>query len=163
MEIEIQVWKHDGRAHWRHPSTLTREDDGFMMTFTPEGTPFTNLKGAGHAQESWTSYYWPDRWYNVVQFTANDEHPAGWYCNVAAPPTLVDGVLSYVDYELDLMVYPAADGMTWELLDEDEFEEACERCRYDEALIARCRAAVDELIAMIEAREYPFDQLQTPE
>ncbi len=163
MDIEIQVAKHDGRAHWRHASTLLSEDNGFLMTYTPVGTPFTNMKGAGTSAESWTSYYWPDRWFNVVQFTANYEHPAGWYCNVASPATLDNGVLSYIDYELDLMVYPTAEGMTWELLDEDEFEEARSRCSYDEALVARCRAAVEQLIVMIEAREYPFDQLQTPE
>lgn len=162
MDIEIRVFKHDGRTHWRHASTLLHEDNGFMMTHTPVGTSFTNLKGAGESAESWTSYYWPDRWFNVVQFTANEAHPAGWYCNVASPATLDDGILSYVDYELDLMVYPTRNGMTWELLDEDEFDEACERCGYDEELVTRCRNAVEQLIAMIEARAYPFDQLPAP-
>lgn len=162
MDIEIQVAKHDGRAHWRHASTLLREDNGFLMTHTPKGTPFTNMKGVGVSAESWTSYYWPGRWFNVVQFTANAEHPPGWYCNVASPAKLEGGILSYIDYELDLMVYPTPEGMTWELLDEDEFEEACTLCDYDEALVARCRAAVQQLIGMIEAREYPFDQLPWP-
>ena len=48
-------------------------------------------------------------------------------------------------------------GLMHRLMDEDEFEAARGRYAYDEALVARCYAAVDELVRMVEAREFPFD------
>ena len=108
--------------------------------------------------EDWSGHFWPDRWFNVIRYSANERHPAGWYCNIASPATLDGSTLTYIDYELDVRVFASPDGgLQWVLLDEDEFEEARARYGYDDDLVRRCHDAVDQIIAMVKAREFPFD------
>jgi len=64
----------------------------------------------------------------------------------------------YTDLQLDVRVFVGPDG-TWShrLLDEDEFEAARAKYAYPDDLVARCYSAVDELIALVEKRAFPFE------
>jgi protein associated with RNAse G/E len=63
----------------------------------------------------------------------------------------------YCDLQLDVRAYWEDGNLRYEVVDEDEFEEARERLRYPEALVGECRAAVDEIVGLIERREFPFN------
>lgn len=102
-----------------------------------------------------TEYYWTDRWYNIFRFS----HPSGvlrnYYCNVNMPPELKDGVLSYVDLDIDILVAP---DRSFRILDEDEFRSNAAHYGYPEDVRRNVRDAVDELVEMIEAGQFPFDR-----
>ncbi|PYS88342.1 MAG: hypothetical protein DMF62_10110 [Acidobacteria bacterium] len=99
-------------------------------------------------------YYWLDRWYNVFRF----EHPDGrfrnFYCNINTPPTFENGVLDYVDLDLDLIVWPDGNVV---VLDEKDFAENAAKFDYPNDVRANALKALDELKRMIEDREFPFD------
>jgi uncharacterized protein len=77
--------------------------------------------------------YYSQRWYNIFEIHSKvDGSLKGWYCNVTRPAVFGDGVISYVDLALDLLVFP--DGRQL-VLDEDEF--AVLRISDDEKEIAR--------------------------
>jgi protein associated with RNAse G/E len=158
MNIEVRAHKHDGTSHLRYAARQLEPGAGAHRTYSPPGTELFSKKGIELAAEDLYGHFWPDRWFNVLRYTANEAHPAGWYCNVASPATFDDASISYVDYELDIRVLVGSDGaLEWHLLDEDEFEEARLLYGYDDELVQHCREAVEQLIAMIEAREFPFD------
>jgi protein associated with RNAse G/E len=158
MDIEIQAFKHDGSLHLRYSAEWLSEAPIVIQTLSPRGTAATGSKGQGEMGEDWHGHFWPDRWFNIVRYSANERHPAGWYCNVASPANLDGTILRYTDYEIDVRVQVGENGdLEYRILDEDEFEEARIRYNYDEALVARCRAAVDQIIAMVKAREFPFE------
>jgi protein associated with RNAse G/E len=73
---------------------------------------------------------------------------------VNVPPTFVEGVLSYVDLDLDILVEP---DFSYRILDRDDFEQSVELYRYPEEVQTNALSAVDELVAMIEARQFPFN------
>jgi hypothetical protein len=51
-----------------------------------------------------------------------------------------------------------SDGVwTYALVDQDEFEVARERYAYPDEVVARCYGAVDEVIALVESRAFPFE------
>ncbi len=63
--------------------------------------------------------FYTDRWYNIFEIhDRDDDHLKGWYCNIGCPAEITPGTVSYVDLELDLLVFP--DGRQF-VLDEDEF------------------------------------------
>jgi protein associated with RNAse G/E len=163
MDIEIRALKHDGTQHLSYRGSVLSRDDKLTRTHTPPNAPLIGSKDDVTRENLW-GHFWSDRWFNVICYDANALHPAGWYCNITSPAASDGDVISYVDYELDVRVLMRSDGsLEWFVLDEDEFEEACTHYGYDEALILRCRAAVDAIIAMVEAREFPFDEPpQTP-
>lgn len=100
-----------------------------------------------------TEYYWLDRWYNVFRFSDPDNILRSFYCNINLPPKFTDGVLSYVDLDVDVLVAP---DFTYQVLDWDEFEVNATRYNYSEQLRSETTKALDELVSLIETRTFPF-------
>ncbi len=100
-------------------------------------------------------YYWLDRWYNIFRFSEPDGKFRNFYCNIAMPPTFEDGVLDYVDLDIDVIVWP--DGQV-ETLDEDDFAANSERFNYPESVRTNARSALADLRRLIKTREFPFDR-----
>ncbi len=83
----------------------------------------------------------------------------GYYCNIATPLEFDGETVHYVDLQLDVRVFAdAAGSLTHRLMDEGEFEEARQRYAYEDELVSRCHSAVDELVRMVETREFPFGE-----
>ncbi len=99
-------------------------------------------------------YYWLDRWYNVFRFHEPDGSFRNYYCNINMPPTFENGVLDYVDLDIDILV---AKNRTYSILDSDEFEESAVRYNFSNDLRVKVNGAVNELIEMIEQCQFPFD------
>jgi protein associated with RNAse G/E len=156
--IDIYATFWDGAPHWQHPARLVAEDYGLWVTETSAGLQIVRDSGASVYEDPFDTRacYWPDRWYNVIRLVRPGRGLVGWYCNVATPAIFDGSTLSYVDLQLDVFVR-AGDTLTHELRDEDEFLEACERYRYSEEVIRTARAAVDELVGLVQRRDFPFD------
>ena len=156
--VQIVATNYDGSPHWSHPARLLRADDTIVITATSAGLPIERAAGAFTSPFDTRGHYWPDRWFNVIRLEEPGRGLTGYYCNIAAPVKLEGDRVCYVDLQLDVRVYLGEDGgLTYAVLDEDEFEAARVRYGYDEALVANCRRAVKQVIAMVEAREFPFD------
>lgn len=77
-----------------------------------------------------------------------------YYCNISMPPEFADGVLTFIDLDLDLIRRPDED---WTLVDEDEFLENSVKLNYPEEVIARAREETENLFERIKSGTYPFD------
>ena len=99
-------------------------------------------------------YYWPDRWYNVFWFHEPDGSFRNYYCNINMPPTFENGVLDYIDLDIDIFV---AEDRSYTILDTDEFDETALIHGFSDELRKKVSEAVEELVAMIEQRQFPFD------
>lgn len=99
-------------------------------------------------------FYWLDRYYNVFRFHEPDGSLRNFYCNINLPPTFSDNVLDYIDLDIDVLVWPAFD---YEILDLDDFEENARVFNYPEEVRNKAMQTLDELIAAINTREFPFD------
>ncbi len=102
-------------------------------------------------------YYWLDRWYNVFRFSRPNGELRNYYCNVNVPPSLNGGILSYVDLDLDILVAP---DFSFQILDAKDFERNAEIYGYDDEIRANAQRALEELVAMIEKRSFPFNDKQ---
>lgn len=160
--IRVSARNFDGSIHWEHPAWLVEAKDGLVITRTQAGLEVASERGPYISPYDTRGHYWPDRWFNVIRL--EEPGPAsgsgrlnGFYCNVATPIEFDGATVRYTDLQLDVRVYAEAHGFCYDVLDEDEFEAARERFRYAADLVRRCRAAVDELIGLIEARAFPFE------
>ena len=127
------------------------------MVETAAGLEVATTRGPWHSPYDTLGHYWTERWFNAIRLEEPGKGLFGWYCNIATPAKLDGDDLSYVDLQLDVRVYAEAAGLRYEVLDEDEFEAARARFRYPNELVARCRGAVDEVIALVTARAFPFN------
>ncbi|MGZ5437815.1 MAG: DUF402 domain-containing protein [Pyrinomonadaceae bacterium] len=100
-------------------------------------------------------YYWFNRWYNIFRFLRNDGDTRLWYCNINTPPKLENGVLSYIDLDIDVLVQP---DFTYQVLDIDEFEQNAKLFGYPDEVRRDVQRAIAEVTSLIEARQFPFTE-----
>ncbi len=97
-------------------------DADSIVTVSPIGSEMQDQKRGiiriGHIMRS---YYWFDRFYNLIELFDAQGNLAQIYINIASPPYPEEGGLCFKDYELDVFRNPSSPA---ELLDEDEFAEA---------------------------------------
>ncbi len=94
-------------------------------------------------------YFWLDRWYNIFRF----HEPAGelrnFYGNIAMPPKFENGILDYVDLDIDVLISP---DFTPTILDRDEYERNAVTFGYAAEVKANVEGALKELLEVFETR-----------
>ena len=120
-EVTVVKLNFQGQEAWRYPGeVLQRTSNSIViqayfnrgdMLF--HGLPF-------HRGDRFVETYYSDRWYNIFEMHAReDDALRGWYCNITRPAHITNGLITYVDLALDLLVFP--DGRQL-VLDEDEYD-----------------------------------------
>lgn len=152
--ILVRTYKYDGSAHRSWTAKVLRRQGPLIVidaTFSDEVVH--DLIGTIAIGTHSLEYYWLDRWYNVFRFAHPDGRLRNYYCNVSVPPTFDGEILSYVDLDLDILVEP---DFTHQILDVEDFEANAKLYRYSAEVEANARQAIEELVRMIETREFPF-------
>jgi protein associated with RNAse G/E len=154
--IIVRVLKYDGTEYRRWNGRVSGCDRSLLILDAEfEHHVRHHLLGDIRRGTRTIEYYWLDRWYNVFRFLNDNDETQLYYCNINMPPTFADGTLSYIDLDIDILVQP---DLAYEVLDLDEFEKHAELFGYDIETNRQARAAVDELISMIETRQFPFGE-----
>lgn len=154
--IAVCAYKFDGVLHRRWTAELIRRD-GPLLLFDAKFAEEVNhdLLGTIAVGTHSLEYYWLNRWYNIFRFAQPDGQLRNYYCNVNQPPKFDGKTLSYIDLDLDILVAP---DFSYQILDTEDFETNAKRYGYTQEIQANARRAVDELVAMIETRAFPFGE-----
>jgi uncharacterized protein len=152
--ILVRTYKYDGSEHRSWPAQVLRQEGSLIVLDAKFADEVVHdllgiIAGGTHSLE----YYWLDRWYNVFRFAQPNGELRNYYCNVNMPPTFDGEILSYVDLDLDILVEP---GFSYRILDVGDFETNAQRYGYPDDVQTNARQAVDELVRMIQTREFPF-------
>src|SRR5438105_4202640 len=153
-QISVRVLKYD-RTEYRRWNAKLSQHNGSLLVLDAEFECDVqhDLLGPIKSGTRTIEYYWLDRWYNIFRFMNHDKATRLYYCNVNMPPSLKDNVLTYVDLDIDILVQP---DFSYQVLDLDEFDSNARRYGYSEEVKGKARAAVGELVSMIESRRFPF-------
>ncbi len=156
LEVTIRVMKFDGTEYRRWRAQLMRQTGALLIFYAAfeEEVQHSKLGLIGRGTVS-IEYYWLDRWYNVFRFLEPDGRLRNFYCNVNMPPVFDGRTLTYVDLDIDVVVSP---GLSYEILDMEEFEMNAEKYKYPEDVQRRAHAALHELLSLIESGQFPFDR-----
>ena len=152
--IEVRSCKYDGRVQRLWEARII-EQAGTLLVLDAEFAEEIRhpLLGTILPGTLSTEYFWTDRWYSVFRFRQPSGELRNFYCNVNTPARLAGGVLSYVDLDIDVLVAP---DLTYRVLDEDEFAAHAALYGYTEEVVGRALRARDEIVSLIEARQFPF-------
>ena len=126
--IHVRACKSDGTVYRSWHATIESVAPDAIVTISPIGDTVQDLvRGSFRARHILRSYYWFDRFYNLIEVFGDDGNLRQIYINVASPPRFEDGHMDYTDHELDVSKVPNRKA---ELVDEDEFAEAIVKYRY---------------------------------
>lgn len=153
-EIFVHSCKHDGRVHRRWPARVSSVEGTLVVLDAIFAAEVRHtLIGTIEAGTLSREFFWTDRWYSVYRFQSKEGRLLRFYCNINTPARLESGVLSFVDLDVDVLVEP---DYTYTVLDEEEFEHHSVLYQYPQTYLYNVRAALEELIGLIEARDFPF-------
>lgn len=77
-----------------------------------------------------------------------------YYANIASPTIIDDGFLRYIDYDLDLKLYP---DKVIKALDEQEFISNAKSYGYPDDLIDAIRHSFAKTRSLMEQKKFPFN------
>ncbi len=154
-KVTINSRKFDGKIHRSWQAELIEQKNS-LLTFVGEFVREVKHSHLGVIRRGTISYefYWLDRWYNIFRFHQPDGDLRNFYCNVNLPPTFENGVLDYVDLDVDVLVWK---DFSYSILDVDEFEENARIFNYPADLVTKTIANLAELLYLVENRKFPFD------
>ncbi|AJO21765.1 DUF402 domain-containing protein [Mycobacterium avium subsp. hominissuis] len=151
-KIQIQSYKHNGHIHRIWEETTVLKGTKSLVIGGNDRTLVTESDGRTWiTREPAICYFHADHWFNIIGMIREDG--VYYYCNLGSPFVYDSEALKYIDYDLDIKVYP---DMTFTLLDEDEYEYHRKKMGYPDVIDHILKRNVDILIHWIRQRKGPF-------
>lgn len=151
-KIQIHSYKHNGHIHRIWEETTILKGTQQLVIGANDRTLVTESDGRTWVtREPAICYFDMDYWFNVIGMIREDG--VYYYCNVSSPFVFEDGAIKYIDYDLDIKVFP---DMTYVLLDEDEYENHRQEMNYPPIIDPILKKNLGYLKEMIHQRKGPF-------
>ena len=149
---EIHSYKHDGSIHRAWDEAILLEINDEYLIFGNERTKVIESDGrTWRTKEPAILYFFKDKWFNIiVQYKKNGIF---YYCNMASPYIIEDNTIKYIDYDLDLRVFP--DG-SFKVLDRGEHKYHRQLMNYSEDIDFILKQELTTLINMVRNKELAF-------
>lgn len=150
--IQIHSYKHNGRIHRVWQETMVLKGTKNIVIGANEKTLVTESDGRTWlTREPSICYFHAEHWFNIICMLREDG--VYYYCNMSSPFVYDNNSLKYIDYDLDVKVFP---DMSYTLLDEDEYEQHKQEMAYPEVIDKILKRNVAKLISWIQQRRGPF-------
>ena len=153
MHVAIHSYKHNKRLHRIWKKTIILSEDQQLLVTGHQRTRVIEHDGRSwHTKEPAICYFYKDLWFNIIGMLKKDG--VYFYCNLSSP-YLYDGeAVKYIDYDLDVKVFP--DG-SYIILDEKEYDMHSDKMCYTQEIQDIIQQQIDLLVSRVKAREKPFD------
>ena len=141
-KLQIQCYKHNKKIHraWDEAVVLDVKKD--YIVFGNNKTQVTESEGTTwRTKEPAVMYYFKNKWYNIIAQMKKDG--IYYYCNIATPYIIEENTIKYIDYDLDLRVFPKGD---YKILDKLEYEYHKNKMQYSKDLDIVINNAMKDLI-----------------
>lgn len=153
-KLQIHCYKHNGKIHriWEE-SIVIEETDDYLICGNYKTNVIENDGRSYRTKEPAIIFFYKHNWFNIIaQFK---EFGLFYYCNIASPYVFDEDTVKYIDYDLDLRVFP--DG-GYRVLDKNEYKYHKKIMNYSEELDIVINKELDKLIKMKVNNEGPFNK-----
>jgi uncharacterized protein len=150
--IQIHSYKHNGFIHRIWEDTIVLKGTPNYVIAANDRTVVTEADGRTWiTREPAICFFHAKHWFNIIGMIREDG--IYYYCNLSSPFVWDKEALKYIDYDLDVKVFP---NMTYILLDEDEYERHRQEMNYPSVIDRILKNNVEKLISWIQQRKGPF-------
>ena len=150
----IHSYKHDGSIHRAWDEAVLLDECEDYLVFGNERTKVIESDGRSwKTKEPAIIYFYKNNWYNVIgQYKQDGIY---YYCNIASPFVIDHNTIKYIDYDLDLRVFP--DG-AFKVLDRGEYNYHKSKMNYPDSIDIILKGELSNLIELARAKEGPFSK-----
>ncbi len=152
--IQIQSYKHDGSLHRCWDRNWVLSDDEDFLVVASQRTKVTEGDGRRwYTREPAVTFFSKKEWFNVICMLKEDG--INFYCNIASPTLIDQGIAKYIDYDLDVKLFP--DGST-RLLDRQEYDKHKKLFAYSDELDRVLQKVTYQILDRMRSRSFPFQE-----
>ena len=151
---KIHCYKHNGKIHriW-NKAELIAETDDFIVCGNYKTKVIESDGRSYNTKEPAIIFFYKKNWFNIIaQFK---KYGLFYYCNIASPFVIDENTIKYIDYDLDLRVFP--DG-GYRILDKNEYKFHKKIMNYSDDLDFILHKELDKLINMKINNDGPFNK-----
>ncbi len=152
--LTINCYKHNGKIHrsWDEATILEIGED-YLVCANNKAKVTENDGRSYYTNEPAIIFFYKNKWYNVIAQLKS--HGLFYYCNIATPYVIDENIIKYIDYDLDLRVFP--DG-GFRVLDRNEYKYHKKIMHYSDDLDLVLRSELSNLIELKRKDKGPFDK-----
>ena len=151
--LTIHCYKHNGKIDRISDEATVLEITDDMLIVANYKAKLTESDGRSHrTNETAIIFFYKHSWFNII--AQLKKQGLFYYCNIATPYVIDGNVIKYIDYDLDLRVFP--DG-GFRVLDRNEYNYHKKLMHYSDELDLVIRSELTELIEMKRAQKGPFE------
>lgn len=157
--FEIQCYKHNGKIHraWDEAVVLDIKKD--YIVFGNNRTKVTEAQGTfWKTKEPAVMYFFKNEWFNIISQMKKDG--VYYYCNIATPFIIEENCIKYIDYDLDLRVFPTGE---YKILDRLEYEYHKKIMGYSNELDIVINKSLQQLIDIYKHHSIVFNDKKNKE
>ena len=150
--LTLHCYKHNGQILRISDEATVLDVTDDMLVCANYKTKVTENDGRSYkTREPAILIFYKDRWFNILGQLK--KHGLFYYCNIASPYIVDNGVIKYIDYDLDLRVFP--DG-GFRVLDNNEYNYHKRIMNYSKEIDTIVRSELSSLIEFKRENTGPF-------
>ena len=151
-KLAIHCYKHNGKLHQICDEAIVLEVTEERIVVANNKAKLTEADGRSyHAKEPAILFFYKKHWFNIIGQLKR--FGLFYYCNIATPYIIDEKIIKYIDYDLDLRVFP--DG-GFKILDYNEYNYHKKIMRYPKEIEIIIKNELSNLIEMKKKEEGPF-------
>jgi len=152
-KLKIFCYKHDGTLEHTSDEAVVLENTEKYLVCGNGRTKITEKDGSSHmTNEPAVLFFYKDHWFNIIGQLK--KFGLFYYCNIASPYIIDGKSIKYIDYDLDLRVFP--DG-GFKILDRNEYNYHKKIMKYPKDIDKIVKAELSYLIDKKRNNEGPFE------
>ena len=154
-KLKIFCYKHDGTLEHTSEEAVVLENNDEYLVCGNGRTKITEKDGRSHmTNEPAVLFFYKDHWYNIIGQLK--KFGLFYYCNIASPYIIDGKSIKYIDYDLDLRVFP--DG-AFKILDRGEYKYHKKIMNYSSDIDKIVKAELSKLIEIVRKKGFPFNAM----
>ena len=148
----IHCYKHDGSINQISDNAEVVDIKKDFIVCINNCVKITDSDGKSYyTREPAILFFYKKRWFNIIAQIKKDG--LFYYCNIGTPYIIDDNAIKYIDYDLDLRVFP--DG-SFKVLDKNEYKYHKSKMKYPPEIDNIVNKELETLINMNIHKEGPF-------
>lgn len=141
-KLQIQCYKHNKKVHrsWDEAVVLDIKED-YIVCGNDRTLVIESIGNTWRTKEPAIMYFFKNKWYNII--VQLKKEGITYYCNIASPYIIEEKTIKYIDYDLDLRIFPSG---SFKILDKQEYSYHKKKMNYSSELDMIIKDSLSELI-----------------
>ena len=153
-KYKVHCYKHNGKINQTSDEAVVVDIQPDYIVCINDKVKITEQDGRSyHTREPAILFFYNNRWFNIIA----QMKPFGlfYYCNIGTPYLIDENIIKYIDYDLDLRVFPNGG---YRVLDKNEYKYHKKIMHYSDDIDFIVKKELANLIEMKKKNEFPFNK-----